>query len=296
MSKEALGDLLCSPIPRHGTGIFLLVCFIAAPAVGLTVTPSTSIQAPPSSSVLRSTSIQSTSLTAAAPSTSKQAGHLSTSTSTSSTSSTAGAQGHSFFPSLPIHSPLPDSTCQTGPEFRDGVQVSSFLIETDHVFLDLSEPVNCSGIITRWYYCHIVIAFRNTPAGLWPCVWRKVNHTEGYEMIGCNKFTIVPGNGDSVRCRMYVPPSPSELLRVREGDYIGFYVPDSGIIVALALAENDAGHYQLRSNETGFTSYLSDSDLILVDSISGRALLSAEIGKTTAILTCFCYKKRSEKL
>ena len=244
MAREA-AEPCPSQILRHGSGMFLLVCQIIAPRVAsLTVAPSASIttQAPP----------------------------------TTTTTSTTIATTSSLFPSLPVQSPLPHSTCQTGPEFVDGV--SGRITETDHVYLDLSQPVNCSGVVTGWYYCHIVIAFRNTPAELWPCVWRRSNHLEGYETIGCNKFKIIPGDGDTIRCRLYVPPNPSDLLRVEEGDYIGFYVPDSGIILALSLAQDDIGHYQLQSNETGFSSFVADSELVRVSSKPGRALLSAEIG------------------
>lgn len=232
-------------ILRHGSEVFLLVCciFIASGA-SLTVAPSaTTTQAPP------------------------------TTTPTTTTIATTSSR----FPSLPIQSPLPlHSTCQTGPEFVD--KVSGRITETDHVYLDLSQPVNCSGVITRWYYCHIVIAFRNTPSELWPCVWRQSSYLEGYETIGCNRFKIIPGDGDTIRCRLYVPPNPSDLLRVKEGDYIGFYVPDSGIILALSPASDDIGHYQLRSNKTGFSSFVADSELVRVSSEPGRALLSAEIG------------------
>ena len=236
-------ELRPSLILRQGSGVFLLVCCILAPGACLTVAPSASAQAPPT---------------------------------TTATYTTIATTSSSHFPSLPVQSPLPHSTCQTGPEFAGGV--SGRITETGHVYLDLSEPVNCSGVITRWYYCHIVIAFRNMPAELWPCVWRRSNYSEGYEAIGCNKFKIIPGDGDTIRCRLYVPPNPSDLLRVEEGDYIGFYVPDSGIILALSLAQDDIGHYQLQSNKTGFSSFVADSELIRVISTPGIALLSAEIG------------------
>lgn len=210
---------------RHGSGVFLLVCCIIAPGVSLTVAPSASTQTPP----------------------------------TTTTNFTTIATTSSPFPPLPVQSPLPHSICQTGPEF---VGVSGRITKTDHVYLDLSQPVNCSGVVTRWYYCHIVIAFRNTLAELWPCVWRRSKHFEGYETVGCNKFKIIPGDGDTIRCRLYVPPNPSDLLRVKEGDYIGFYVPDSGIILALSLAQDDTGHYQLQSNKTGFSSFVAESELV----------------------------------
>ena len=248
MSKGGAAESF-SLVLRHGSGMFLLICCILAPGAGLRVAPSVSTQAFPTNTITTTATLVSTTTTATS----------------------------SHFPPLPVQSPLPHSTCQTGPEFVDGV--SGRITETDHVYLDLSQPVNCSGVVTRWYYCYIVIAFRNIPAELWPCVWRWSDHSVGYEKVGCNKFKIIPGEGDTIRCQLYVPPNPSDLLRVKEGDFIGFYVPDSGIILALSLAQDDIGHYQLRRNKTGFSSFIAESELVRVSSTPGRALLSAEIGK-----------------
>ena len=181
------------------------------------------------------------------------------------------------YPLVPSQTPhVPHHTCQTGPKFE---RVRYTLLVTDRLYLDLSEPVNCTGVITSWYYCFIVISFRNTPASLLPCVWRKSNHSEGgYERVGCNNFTFTPGQGDEVRCKLSVPMFPSEFLRVEEGDYIGFYLPDSGLIPALSASEFDSGHYQLERNESGFASFINESELILASSSPGRALLRAEIG------------------
>lgn len=186
----------------------------------------------------------------------------------------------SSHPALPSQSPLPHVSCRTGPNF---VKRSNQLSVTDHIYLDLFEPVNCSGVITRWYYCHIVIGFRNSSAGLWPCVWRQSNDSNELENVGCHKFTIVPGDGSDVRCRYYIPNNPSQLLRVEEGDYIGFYIPDSGLFLALSELKYDQGHYQLQRNHSGFSSHIKISELFPVSTASGRALLSAEIGKLLVI-------------
>ena len=186
-------------------------------------------------------------------------------------------------PALPSQSPLPHTKCRTGPDF---IQDSNRVSATDFVFLDLSEPVNCSGVITRWNYCHIVIAYRTSPGGLWPCVWRQANDSENFELVGCNKFTIIPGNGSRVRCRYFVPSLPSQFLRVEAGDYIGFYVPDSGLFIAFSTQRYDNGHFQLKRNESGFSPYITYSELVRTSSTPGRALLSAEIGMNTVLYMC----------
>ena len=178
-----------------------------------------------------------------------------------------------------------NSTVRTGPDFSN---FSNPIVDntyrlaavTDHIYLDNSEPVPCSGLITRWHYCFVVIGFHNISSGLQPCVWRrsKLNDSSGYKMIGCNKFTIIPGNIDGLQCQCFVPSSPSDFIRVEKGDYIGFYVPDAGLFLPFSLPDYDMDNYQLRRNATGSTPFIKDSELRNATIQPGRALLSAEIG------------------
>ncbi len=184
---------------------------------------------------------------------------------------------------VPTPTPLPPNTCWSGPDTEEYQNV--FGIGTNVVYLDLSKPINCSGAIISWRYCHRVIGFRHTSSGLRPCVWRRSNINDssetGYENVGCNTFIVVPGDGDNFRCQSFVPSNPADVIEVEEGDYIGFYVPDSGLLPALSPVDNSAGPDQLlrARNVTGFTSYLKDSELVFVN--SGSALLRAEIGTYT---------------
>ena len=178
-----------------------------------------------------------------------------------------------------------NSTFRTGPDFS---KFSNLTVDntyrlaavTDHIYLDNSEPVPCSGVITRWHFCYVVIGFHNISSGLQPCVWRrsKPNDSSGYKMIGCNKFTIIPGNRDGLQCQHFVPLSPSDFIRVEKGDYIGFYVPDAGLFLPFSLPDYDMDNYQLRRNATGSTLFIKDSELRNATIQPGRALLSAEIG------------------
>ena len=148
------------------------------------------------------------------------------------------------------------------------------IIGTNKIYLDVSKPINCSGAITSWQYCHFIIGFRNASSGLWPCVWRQSNDSEAssYENVGCNKFTVVPGDGDNFRCQYFIPSNPADVIEVKEGDYIGFYVPDSGLLPALSQVDDNAGDDQLLRvrNVTGFTSYLKDSELRNCQSTIGQ--------------------------
>lgn len=180
---------------------------------------------------------------------------------------------------LPTPSLLPQQTCLAGPEIKE---YDHFLIRTDRIYIDVSEPVNCSGIITRWHYCHRLIGFRDANVALWPCIWRRSNTSESFENIGCNGITIIPGEGDSHRCSSYDPTvNPAELLEVEAGDYIGFYVPDSGILPSLADPEVANNIYTIHRNESGFVNVVYDYETRIVTGCSpscGRPVLKAEIG------------------
>lgn len=194
----------------------------------------------------------------------------------------------------PTPTPLPQYTqCRTGPNTQ---AYDYIIITTDNIYLDISEPVQCSGFVTRWHYCHYLVGFRDAPAGLWPCVWRRSNSSEdgggggggeGFEVVGCNKITVISGEGEDYRCRSHDPTlNPDEVIRVEEGDYIGFYVPDSGLFPALSLPDHEPGRFQMYRNESGFSSFLMESELrnVSCTPICGRALLSAEISTCKLLL------------
>ena len=182
-------------------------------------------------------------------------------------------------PSPDLDPPYNCST-RTGPEGED---FNQFLIATNRVYLDISESVNCSGVIVKWRICHFIIGFRNATSSLSFCAWRSSNNSDEvtYEIVGCNTLTTIPGDGESFRCRQYAPKNPAEFLTVEEGDYIGFYVPDSGLLPALSVGENDENSYQMIRNVTGTASFLRRSELrpLSCTPLCGRALLKADIGK-----------------
>lgn len=186
---------------------------------------------------------------------------------------------------VPTPASLSQLTCQTGPDTQ---AYDYFLIGTNQIYLDISQSVNCSGVITSWFYCHHIIGFREATSSLWLCVWRRANHSEerGYEVVGCNQFTTVPGDGEDFRCQYHIPSNVDELIAVEEGDYIGFYVPDSGLLPALSLPNHDVNNYQLIRDVHGFASFIKDSELKYLSCWPncGRALLRAEIGALIIIL------------
>ena len=223
-----------------------------------------------------------TGLTMSPSNSSTQASFFTTSSSTTSSISPT---------SLPTP---PHSMCRTGPQFdnflpdvADNINTYSLAV-TDHVYLDNSDPVPCSGVITRWHYCFVVLGFHNLSSGLQPCVWRrsnpKDNSSAGYVKVGCNEFAIVPGERDGLQCQYFAPLSHSDFIRVEEGDYIGFYVPDAGLFVPFSLPsddDDDAGSYQQQRIAMGFAPFIKDSELRNATTQPGRALLSAEIGSYT---------------
>lgn len=243
-------ELFLSPRPkRHKLiGRPLLICFIILVGFGQKVATSSNQTVSPSR-------------------------HISSSTTTYTSALSSSL--------VPTPSPLPPNICWSGP---DTEEFRNVIIGTSKIYLDLSKPINCSGAIISWQYCHYIIGFRNASSGLWPCVWRRsfnLSDSEaGYENVGCNRFIVVPGDGDDFRCRDFLPSNPADVIEVEEGDYIGFYVPDSGLLPALSIVNESTGLDKLLRvrNVTGFTSYLKDSELRIVTPQSGSALLRAEIG------------------
>ena len=195
--------------------------------------------------------------------------------------------------SITISTPPPilQRLCRTGPQFdnlswpdvADNDINPNRIAVTNHVYLDSSEPAPCSGVITRWHYCYVVIGFHNISSGLQPCVWQRSNPNDsnaGYEKIGCNEISIIPGERDGLQCQSFAPLSHSDLIRVEEGDYIGFYVPDAGLFLPFSPPEDDTDSYQQRRITMGFVPFIRDSELRNATAQPGRALLSAEIGIT----------------
>ena len=133
----------------------------------------------------------------------------------------------------------------------------------------------------RWEYCHYVLGFRSTPSGIWPSIWRRAENDSTYSLVGVNKIIIVPGGNEedsNVRCGTYTP-EPSELIKVEEGEYVGFFLPDSGLFVAVSSIEIDPDKFQLVNEKFGFTDFLNESELINSSTFPGRALLRAVIGE-----------------
>ena len=215
----------------------------------------------------------------------------STQTSPSITSSSATSSVGMAVPTPPPLLLQRNNLCRTGLQFDNsswpdvadnGINANRIAV-TDHIYLDSSEPAPCSGVITRWHYCYVVFGFRNVSSGLQPCVWRRSNPSDsnaGYEKIGCNEISIIPGERDGLQCQSFAPLSHFDLIRVEAGDYIGFYVPDSGLFLPFSPPEDDTDSFQQKRITMGFAPFIKDSELRNATIQPGRALLSAEIGIT----------------
>ena len=171
--------------------------------------------------------------------------------------------------------------CSTGPNIGKPYPYGGFTETSNTLYIDLSVPVPCSGIIVRWNYCHLVPGFSQSPAQIWPTVWRRANDT-GYSLVGKNIFSVIPGSGTDYRCGTLIPRS-CERIQVEEGDYIGFYLPDSGVFVTVSTLQADPGHHQLQKRSEGFADHLNDSELISAGNQTGRAQLGAIIGVLSSL-------------
>ena len=164
--------------------------------------------------------------------------------------------------------------CTTGPAM---IQSNSIFVNGRQYLSDSGE-VACDGHITVWHFCHYVIGFRHLEMELWAGAWRLEGDT--FSLVGLNVITVEPPGfeEDQLRCMEY-EVDPFEWIEAKQGDYIGFYLPDNGVFVASASPQSDPEHRQNQVNKLGYAETFNSSEVEVAASSSGRALLRAEISK-----------------
>ena len=167
------------------------------------------------------------------------------------------------------------STCMTGPSMEDP---SNGILLNGRQYIEESSSVECAGVITVWHFCHHVIGFRHLEMELWAGVWRRAG--DEFRLVGLNKLTVdAPGfTNDFLPCLNHTVP-PEEWIETREGDFIGFYLPNNGVFVASATTESDPSLFERRRNTFGFAENFNTSELVRTSTTFGRALVRAEIGR-----------------
>ena len=147
------------------------------------------------------------------------------------------------------------------------------------MYLDVNDPVQCSGVVTGWDFCYGVFAFRTIRAEVWPSVWRR--NGSDYDLVAQNKIGIVPNEDDvngTIRCREGEMLDTYDYIEVKEGDFIGFFIPDNGLFIPKTTGSYDPDAYQLRRLAMGYTIKLLDNELVELS--EGRPLVKANIGKS----------------
>lgn len=138
--------------------------------------------------------------------------------------------------------------------------------------------IECSGFITAWNFSHYVIGFRDQETELWAGAWRIENDV--YNLVGLNVMKLDPAGHEGGQFRyLEYDIEPAEWIEVREGDYIGYFVPENGVFMGSASRLSDPGHTQLQRSEYGYVENFNVSDLEEPTLTFGRALLGARIGK-----------------
>ena len=115
---------------------------------------------------------------------------------------------------------------------------------------------------------------------LWAGAWRLDGETDTFNLVGINIIFVEPPGyeEDQIRCIDY-QVDPHEWIEAKEGDYIGFYLPDNGVFVASASQQSDPNRRQNQRNTFGYAENFNRSEVEVAASTSGRAILRAEIGK-----------------
>ena len=163
-----------------------------------------------------------------------------------------------------------DTPCLTGPPLQE----TNAIFANGRQYLGSTAEVQCDGVIISWHFCHHVIGFRHLEMALWAGAWRR--EEDEYNLVGLNVILVEPpGYGENRLCVDY-DVDPADWIETREGDYIGFFLPDNGVFIATTSAPSDPGALQMRRIEHGYAESFNASDL---GSVSGRALISAQIGE-----------------
>ena len=169
--------------------------------------------------------------------------------------------------------PPSDETCITGPS----TLASSHIFVNGRQYFSDAADVECNGTVTSWFFCHYVIGFRLQQMELWPGVWRRDG--DEFNLVGLNMIVLEPpGFGEQFRCMNYQVDA-ADWFQAKEGDYVGFYVPDNGVFIASATAQSDPGRHQLQRDVYGFAENFTASELNQAASSFGRAIIRALIGE-----------------
>ena len=170
--------------------------------------------------------------------------------------------------------PQTAEVCLTGPDMQE----SNSIFVNGRQYLSDTGEVACDGLVTTWHFCHYVIGFRHLEMQLWAGVWRLEDSV--YELVGLNVISVEPPGyeEDQLRCVDY-QVDPFLRIEAREGDYIGFFLPDNGVFVASASPASDPDRQQMQRTEYGYADSFNASEVEIAASSFGRALLRAKIGE-----------------
>ena len=163
------------------------------------------------------------------------------------------------------------STCTTGPSIQ---RATSTFIPAGFQYIEASSSVECSGVIVRWHFCHLVVDDRLQEKQLWAGIWRADGDL--FRLVGLNKLLIDPPGFFSslIRCLNYTVPS-EHWIETQDGDFVGHFTPDNnGAFISITTDPDD--RYRRRRVLFGYTEVLNTSEL---NRIRGRSLVKAEIGR-----------------
>ena len=98
-------------------------------------------------------------------------------------------------------------------------------------YLDLKNPLDCSGNLTGWHFCFYAAATPlspNTSYWVWFQIWREVGNSFQLQKVFNHQvqFSGFTSNNDTFVCREIVV-SNSESFSVQVGDLLGVYLPVS---------------------------------------------------------------------
>lgn len=139
-------------------------------------------------------------------------------------------------------------------------------------YLDLQNPLSCSGNLTAWHFCYYTAAMppadfssHNTFHWAWLRVWRRVNSSVLLQQIHDHQVRLRNGSPNtSFLCQDEVLSEPES---IQAGDILGVYLPVTPILPVPVIGQGISGYSlfrDTRDNSDAFSSKILSTDSLLM--------------------------------
>lgn len=157
-------------------------------------------------------------------------------------------------------------------------------------YLDLQNPLTCSGNLTAWHFCYYTAAMppadfssHNTFHWAWLRVWRRVNSSVLFHQIHNHRVRLRNESPNtSFVCQDEVLSEPGS---IQAGDILGVYLPVTPVLPVPVIGQGINGYslfHDTRENTIAFSSTTLTTDSLVMQN-NFVLHVDAEIGKLNYI-------------